>query len=112
MSIPATNVIAISTVFFHSSFPSTPRLRPLPHSPVYLLDARETAVLLKAEGDVRLGLAVGLDGVAVCLPSNVKAVLPRHTAILGTTGGGKSTTVANLVCQAVEAGMAVVLLDV
>ncbi len=89
-----------------------PRLRPLPHSPVYLLDAKETARLLQAEGDIRLGLAVGLDGVAVRLPSQSKAVLPRHTAILGTTGGGKSTTVANLVCQAVQAGMAVVLLDV
>jgi DNA helicase HerA-like ATPase len=89
-----------------------PRLRPLPHSPVYLLDAKETARLLLAEGDIRLGLAVGLDGVEVRLPSAAKAVLPRHTAILGTTGGGKSTTVANLVCQAVEAGMAVVLLDV
>jgi hypothetical protein len=55
---------------------------------------------------------VGLDGVQVRLPSLSKAVLPRHTAILGTTGGGKSTTVANLVCQAVAAGMAVVLLDV
>jgi DNA helicase HerA-like ATPase len=89
-----------------------PRLRPLPHSPVYLLDAKETARLLQAEGDIRLGLAVGLDHVEVRLPSRSKAVLPRHTAILGTTGGGKSTTVANLVCQAVEAGMAVVLLDV
>ncbi len=89
-----------------------PRLRPLPHSPVYLLDAKETARLLRAEGAIRLGLAVGLDGVEVRLPADSKAVLPRHTAILGTTGGGKSTTVANLVCQAVEAGMAVVLLDV
>jgi len=39
-------------------------------------------------------------------------VLPRHTAILGTTGGGKSTTVAGLVQQAQAAGMAVILLDV
>jgi hypothetical protein len=39
-------------------------------------------------------------------------VLPRHTAVLGTTGGGKSTTVAGLVCGAARAGLAVVLLDV
>src|SRR5262249_38719363 len=45
-------------------------------------------------------------------PSNAKSVLPRHTAILGTTGGGKSTTVAGLVLEAQKAGMAVVLLDV
>jgi DNA helicase HerA-like ATPase len=88
-----------------------PRLRPLPHSPVYLLDAAETARVLRAEGDIRLGLAAGHD-VVVGIPSNAKAVLPRHTAILGTTGGGKSTTVAGLVRQAQAAGMAVVLLDV
>src|SRR5262249_33714725 len=45
-----------------------PRLRPLPHSPVYLLDSQETARMLQAEGDIRLGLAVGLDDVAVRLP--------------------------------------------
>jgi DNA helicase HerA-like ATPase len=39
-------------------------------------------------------------------------VLPRHTAVLGTTGGGKSTTIARLVQQAQAAGMAVILLDV
>lgn len=88
-----------------------PRLRPLPHSPVYLLDTNETAKLLNAGGDVRLGLAVGHD-LVVNLPSTAKSVLPRHTAILGTTGGGKSTTVASLVSRATDAGMAVVLLDV
>jgi DNA helicase HerA-like ATPase len=96
----------------HDGTTGPARLRPLPHSPVYLLDAQESTRLLQAEGDIRLGLAVGLDAVEVRLPSRSKAVLPRHTAILGTTGGGKSTTVANLVCQAVEAGLAVVLLDV
>src|SRR5581483_8674434 len=45
-------------------------------------------------------------------PSTKKEVFPRHTAILGTTGGGKSTTVARLVEQARRAGMAVILLDV
>jgi DNA helicase HerA-like ATPase len=29
-----------------------------------------------------------------CIRSQDKAVLPRHTGIIGTTGGGKSTTVA------------------
>jgi hypothetical protein len=38
--------------------------------------------------------------------------LPRHTAVLGTTGGGKSTTIARLVHQAQAAGMSVILLDV
>jgi DNA helicase HerA-like ATPase len=88
------------------------RLRPLPHSPAYRLSAEESARVLRATGDVRLGLAVGHDELPVCLPSNAKSVLPRHTAVLGTTGGGKSTTVAGLVQQAQAAGLAVVLLDV
>lgn len=89
-----------------------PRLRPLPHSPVYRLSDAESVKVLKADGDLRLGLAVGHDGVVVGVPSSAKSVLPRHTAILGTTGAGKSTTVAGLVRQAQTAGMAVVLLDV
>ena len=89
-----------------------PRLRPLPHSAVYLLREAETAKVLKAEGDIRLGLAAGHEQVVVGIPSQAKSVLPRHTAILGTTGGGKSTTVAGLVQQAARAGLAVVLLDV
>jgi DNA helicase HerA-like ATPase len=89
-----------------------PRLRPLPHSPVFKLTEAESAQVLKAEGDLRLGLAVGHAGLPVALPTKVKSVLPRHTAILGTTGAGKSTSVAGLVCRAREAGLAVVLLDV
>jgi DNA helicase HerA-like ATPase len=89
-----------------------PRWRPLPHSPVFPLGDEESAKVLRAEGDLRLGLAVGHDGVAVAVPSSAKGVLPRHTAILGTTGGGKSTTVAGLIARAQAAGMAVVLLDV
>lgn len=89
-----------------------PRLRPLPNSPVFVLGEAESAKVLKCEGDIRLGLAAGHAAVPVGIPSAAKAVLPRHTAILGTTGGGKSTTVAGLVQQAREAGWAVVLLDV
>ena len=89
-----------------------PRLRPLPNSPVFVLNDEQSRNVLKCAGDLRLGLAVGHAGVVVGVPSTVKAVLPRHTAILGTTGGGKSTTVAGVVKQAADAGMAVVLLDV
>jgi uncharacterized protein len=55
---------------------------------------------------------VGYQNVVLHVPSDSKDVLPRHTAILGTTGGGKSNTVARLVQQAQAAGMSVVLLDV
>jgi DNA helicase HerA-like ATPase len=89
-----------------------PRLRPLPNSPVWVLGDEESAAVLKADGDIRLGLVVGHQNVIVKIPSDKKSVLPRHTAILGTTGGGKSTTVSGLVQQAQAAGMAVILLDV
>ena len=89
-----------------------PRYRPLPNSPVFVLDDRETAAVLHAAGDIQLGQVVGREGVTVAVPSDRKDVLPRHTAILGTTGGGKSTTVARLVQQAQAASCAVILLDV
>src|SRR6266446_260064 len=74
--------------------------------------AKPAAYSGRAAGDLRLGLAVGHRHVVVGVPSDKKDVLPRHLAVLGTTGGGKSTTVARLVQQAQAAGMAVVLLDV
>lgn len=89
-----------------------PRLRPLPNSPVFVLNDADAAKALKCDGDVRLGLVAGHENVPVKVPSNVKSVFPRHTAILGTTGGGKSTTVAGLIKQAEAAGMAVIVLDV
>ena len=89
-----------------------PRWRPLPNSPVFVLDAAEAAKVLRSEGDVRLGAVIGNADVPVLVPSTKKEVFPRHTAVLGTTGGGKSTTVARLVEQARKAGMAVILLDV
>lgn len=89
-----------------------PRFRPLPNSPVFALTESEAAAVLKMRGDLRLGLVVGHENVPLLVDSADKAVLPRHTAILGTTGGGKSTTVARLVREAQAAGMAVILLDV
>ena len=89
-----------------------PRLRPLPNSPVFVLDDLEAGRVLKCSGDVRLGLAVGHENVVVGAPAHAKSVFPRHTAILGTTGGGKSTTVAGLMARARASGMAVIVLDV
>lgn len=89
-----------------------PRLRPLPNSPVFALDDSESAAVLRSEGDISLGMVVGYDEVPVGIPSTLKSVLPRHTAVLGTTGSGKSTTISGFVQQAQAANMAVVLLDV
>src|SRR5581483_9784208 len=76
-----------------------PRYRPLPNSPVFALGADETAAALRLGGELRLGRVVGNEQVEVAVPIGSKEVLPRHTAILGTTGGGKSTTVAGLVAR-------------
>ena len=89
-----------------------PRLRPLPNSLVFPLSDEEASHVLKTAGDIRLGVVVGYKNVTVGIPSEKKSVLPRHTAVLGTTGGGKSTTIARLVQQAQAANMSVILLDV
>jgi DNA helicase HerA-like ATPase len=89
-----------------------PRLRPLPNSPVFALSDEESAAVLKAAGDIRLGAVVGYKNVIVGVPSDKKFVLPRHTAVLGTTGGGKSTTIARFIQQAQAVNLAVILLDV
>jgi DNA helicase HerA-like ATPase len=89
-----------------------PRYRPRPNSPVFALDAQETARVLKVGGDARLGLVVGQEEIVVAIPTDKKSVLPRHTGILGTTGGGKSTTVSELVHRLQKAGVATILLDV
>jgi uncharacterized protein len=88
-----------------------PRRRPLPNSPVFSLDREETARVLRTGGDIRLGLMLSNEDIEVRVPSNHKAVFPRHLGILGTTGSGKSTTVSGLIYQLQKAGIAIVLLD-
>jgi hypothetical protein len=88
-----------------------PRFRPLPNSPVFPLDQAETAERLKLGGEVTLGTAIGYDQMTVGLPAERKDVLFRHVGILGTTGGGKSTTVSGLVSKLSRAGVAVVIFD-
>ena len=88
-----------------------PRRRPKPNSPVFVLDKVETSAVLRLGGDICLGLADGFDDLEVRIPSNSKAVFPRHLGILGTTGGGKSTTVSGLIAQLQQREMSVVLID-
>lgn len=88
------------------------RHRPKPNSPVHRVPDSEMAGILNLTGDIRLGLAYGHDSVEVCFPSKDKSVLPRHTAVVGTTGGGKSTGVGRYVDGLQVAGNCVVLLDV
>ncbi|MBC7083753.1 MAG: ATP-binding protein [Firmicutes bacterium] len=88
-----------------------PRFRPLPSSPVFILEEAEVRAFLKTGGDVSLGYAFGHEQLEVAFSTQDKSVLPRHTGILGTTGGGKSTTVARMVAQLQRAGAAVILID-
>jgi len=88
-----------------------PRLRPLPNSPVFVLDTDETSRTLRLEGDIALGVPVGYEEITAAIPSDKKSVLPRHLGILGTTGGGKSTTVSSLICSFQQSGLATVVID-
>lgn len=88
-----------------------PRRRPKPNSAVFALDSAETARVLRIEGNMRLGLADGFDDLPVCVPADSKGIFPRHLGILGTTGGGKSTTVSGLVAKAQKENAAVILID-
>lgn len=88
-----------------------PRLRPLPNSPVFVLDMDETAQTLRLGGDVALGVPVGYEQITAAIPSDKKSVLPRHVGILGTTGGGKSTTVSSLISGFQQAGIATIVID-
>ncbi|CAN96313.1 hypothetical protein sce6146 [Sorangium cellulosum So ce56] len=89
-----------------------PRYRPRPKSPAYVIDEAESSRVLGVGGDLCLGQVVGYQDMEARIPSKDKAVLPRHTGIIGTTGGGKSTTVASLIHSAQEAGIAAVVFDV
>jgi len=88
-----------------------PRFRPLPNSPVFVLDQTETEEKLKLLGEIRLGLAVGYEDMPVALPTSRKDVFPRHLGILGTTGGGKSTTVSGIIGKLGDNDVAVVVFD-
>ncbi|MEO1617599.1 MAG: DUF87 domain-containing protein [Planctomycetota bacterium] len=88
-----------------------PRRRPKPNSPVFALDADDTKKTLGIKGDFRLGLADGFEDLDVTIDGKSKAVFPRHVGVLGTTGGGKSTTVSGMVNKAQLEGKAVILID-
>ena len=90
---------------------TTPRFRPRPNSPVFQVDTDEMADLLGSSGGVRLGLATGHSDIEICVPVDKKSVLPRHLGVLGTTGGGKTTTIANMMAELQKRGAAVILFD-
>ncbi|GEN09149.1 hypothetical protein SAMN05443572_105403 [Myxococcus fulvus] len=89
-----------------------PRFRPRPQSPVFVLTDKESERVLGVGGDMSLGVVVGYEQMEARISPSDKSVLPRHTGIIGTTGGGKSTTVATLVHRAQSQGIATIVFDV
>lgn len=94
-----------------------PVRRPCPNSPVFLLGEDDIKAVLglnipPEDRPVRLGLLEGVSSLAVEVPAAKKSVLYKHLAILGTTGGGKSTTVSGTIMNFAEAGNAVVVFDI
>ncbi len=94
-----------------------PVSRPCPNSPVFLLedDDVEKVLGLDLPADdkpFRLGLLDGGSSLAVKVPAARKSGLFKHLAILGTTGGGKSTTVSGTMMNLARAGNAVVVFDI
>jgi len=90
-----------------------PRLRPLPNSPVFAISEEETRQILglEQENPIEVGYAVGFQNLPVQIPARSKNVLPRHMAVLGTTGGGKSTTVSGLIAEFSRNGIATIVID-
>jgi DNA helicase HerA-like ATPase len=94
-----------------------PLRRPCPNSPVFLLKDDEIKSVLgldipPVDKPVRIGLLDGVSPLAVHVPAARKSVLFKHTGILGTTGGGKSTTVSGVITHQADAGNAVIVFDV
>jgi hypothetical protein len=94
-----------------------PLRRPCPNSPVFLLEDEDVKKIIgldiaPEDKPVRLGLMDGASSLPVEIPAAKKSVLYKHTAILGTTGGGKSTTVSGAIMNFAEAGNAVVVFDI
>jgi hypothetical protein len=88
------------------------RHRPKPNSPVHSVPDAEMAEILNLKGEMRLGLVYGHDTVEVRIPSHEKSVLPRHTGVVGTTGGGKSTGIGRYIAGLHENGVCTFLFDV
>jgi DNA helicase HerA-like ATPase len=91
-----------------------PRFRPLPNSPIFPLSQTETEQQLKInppEPKIPLGLVVGYESLPVAISANKKSLLPRHLAVLGTTGGGKTTTVSGMVSNFQKTDIATILID-
>jgi DNA helicase HerA-like ATPase len=87
------------------------RFRPLPNSSVFTLSDSETSNYLALQEGIQLGLVLGYEKLDFGISPHSKQVLPRHLGILGTTGGGKSTTVSRLINEFQKKDIATIVFD-
>lgn len=88
------------------------RLRPRPNAAVQLVESTAVSEILNLIGNTRFGLLHGHDDVEIKIDTRKKSVLPRHTAHIGTTGGGKSTGVGRTIHEFQQAGICTFVFDV
>ncbi len=87
--------------------------RPLPNSRVYQLPKDDAIRLLGTDGDLPIGrTSIGQHDLLLHGRTDTKSAFPRHTGVLGTTGGGKSTTVSGMIRRAQDSNVPTVLFDV
>ena len=87
-------------------------VRPRPGSDVFPFPPDRLRKLLGVEGDFYLGRLIGGEEVRVHMRSDDKNFLPRNVGIFGTVGSGKSNTMQVMMEEAIDAGWAVVTVDV
>lgn len=86
--------------------------RPRPYSEIYIFPQERLKRFLDINGEFRLGQLMGYEGLAVTTDINNKNFLPRNIGVFGTVGSGKSNTTQVIIEEAVNAGWAVVVIDV
>ncbi len=88
--------------------------RPRPYSEIFIFPPDRLKNLLEIDGDILIGNLMGYEEqkIAVKADSNNKNFLPRNVGIFGTVGSGKSNTTQVLIEEAIQAGWAVVVIDV
>ncbi|MDP9203611.1 MAG: ATP-binding protein, partial [Gemmatimonadota bacterium] len=86
--------------------------RPRPYSELYMFPQDRLREMLGIAGTFYLGHLMGYDRVEVHTDVTNKNFLPRNVGIFGTVGSGKSNTTQVLMEEALDAGWAVVTIDV
>ncbi|NNF03656.1 MAG: DUF853 family protein, partial [Rhodothermales bacterium] len=86
--------------------------RPRPMSEVYAFEQDRLQDLLGMKGDFHMGRLAESGRVEVIADSSDKGFLPRNIGIFGTVGSGKSNTAQVMMEEALDAGWAVVVVDV